>query len=62
MSAGTFYAEATIAATGQLMADSGLSVAQIERLRQAEARGTITGLTVSADIDVIAAFRQAVQL
>ena len=57
----TYYAEATITATGQLMADSGLTAAQIEHLRAAEQRGTISGLTVAEDIDIVAAFRGAVQ-
>lgn len=50
------YAEATITATGQLMADTGLTNAQVATLREAERNGTITGLIISEDIDLTAAF------
>lgn len=52
----TYYAEATITATGTLMADAGLTADQIAHLRAAESRGTISGLIVSEDIDLSAAF------
>lgn len=56
-SAITFYVEATVVATGILMADSGLTAEQVERLRAAEARGIISGLIVEQDVDLASAFR-----
>lgn len=56
MCAVTYYAEATVTATGQLMSDSGLTAAQIEHLRAAETNGTISGLIVEQDVDLVPAF------
>lgn len=57
----TFYAEATVVATGQLMADMGLSAEYVERLRDAERRGVISGLIVEPDAgDLAAMFRAGV--
>lgn len=58
----TYYAEATVAATGILMADSGLTAEQVEHLRAAEIRGTITGLIVELDTDIAGTFRNGVSL
>lgn len=52
----TYYVEATLAKTGELMADSGLTAEQVQYLRDAQERGVISGLTVEEDIDLAAAF------
>lgn len=58
----TFYAEATVIATGELMSDSGLTAVQVEQLREVERQGKITGLIVEEDIDIVAAFRNSVNV
>lgn len=58
----TYYAEATVISTGEIMCDSGLSAAQIEQLRQVEKEGRISGLVVEEDIDIVAAFRNSVNI
>lgn len=52
----TYTAEATVTATGVTMWQDGLTSAQIEHLRVAESQGRISGLTVSDDVDLVAAF------
>ncbi len=58
----TFTAEATVAATGTVMWQDGLTAGQVAQLRQAEADGKITGLTVEKDVDLVAAFGGAAVL
>lgn len=58
----TYYAEATVKATGEIMCDSGLSSAQIAILREREQMGVISGLIVEEDIDIVAAFRNSVNI
>ena len=53
----TFYAEAVVVSTGQLMADSGLSAEMVARLRAAEQKGLIRDLVVDRDVDLVQAFR-----
>lgn len=53
----TYWAEATVNATGIAMWQDGLSAGQIDQLRSAEARGIISGLTTGQDVDIVAAFR-----
>lgn len=58
----TFYAEATVIATGELMADSGLTAAQVEQLREVERQGRISGLVIEKEIDIVSAFRNSVSV
>lgn len=52
----TYYAEAFIPSRNALMADTGLTAAQVERLREAERKGTICDLIVTEDINMTRAF------
>lgn len=56
MDLNTYYVEATVVSTGENMYDTGLSAEQVEYLRGAERRGVISGLVVSRDVDLVAAF------
>ena len=51
-----YYVEATVTATGILMADDGLTSEQVEQLRAAESRGVISGLIVERSVNLSAAF------
>lgn len=53
----TYYVEATVTASGILMADTGLTAAMVDQLRDAESRGVISGLIVEKDVDIVSAFR-----
>lgn len=59
----TYYAEATVTATGEEMCDSGLTLAQIEQLREVERQGRISNLRVMDEgFDIVAAFRNSVNI
>ena len=59
----TYYAEATIAATGEEMCDDGLTAAQIDRLKTAESRGVIRDLRVMRNgADVLGMFAGSVRV
>lgn len=59
----TYYAEATVIATGEEMCDSGLTGAQIEQLREVERQGKISNLRVmDENLDIVAAFRNSVRI
>lgn len=59
----TYYAEATVIATGEDMCDSGLTSAQIEQLRKAERLGKISDLRImDENFDIVAAFRNSVNV
>ena len=53
----TYYVEAYVPSQDALMCDSGLTAAQVDRLREAERNGTIRDLLVAEDIDMVAAFQ-----
>lgn len=61
--ANTYYAEATVIATGEEMFDSGLTSAQVEKLREVERQGRISNLRVmDENFDIVAAFRNSVRI
>ena len=59
----TYYAEATITATGEEMCDDNLTAAQIDRLKDAESRGIIRDLRVMQNgADVLKMFAGSVRV
>lgn len=52
----TYYVEAFVPARNALMADTGLTADQVERLREAERNGTIRDLIVTEDVNMTRAF------
>lgn len=59
----TYYAEATVTATGEEMCDDGLTSAQIDRLKDAERRGIVSDLRVMQNgADVLGMFSGSVRV
>lgn len=59
----TYYAEATVTATGEEMCDDNLTAAQIDRLKNAESRGIIRELRVMRNgADVLGMFAASVRV
>lgn len=59
----TYYAEATVTATGEEMCDDNLTPAQIDRLKDAESRGIIRDLRfMQNSADVLGMFAGSVRV